>query len=135
MSYYRTVRLGDTDAAGVVYFAAGLSMCHEAYENSLQESGIRLQDLLGQETVALPIAHASIDFFRPLFCGDVLEIELRGSRVGDDRFEVRYQVFLTEERSRPVIEALTRHVSIDPQSRRRVPLPQSLISWLERTQP
>jgi hypothetical protein len=34
-SYVRTVRLADTDAAGVVYFARTLSICHEAYEAAL----------------------------------------------------------------------------------------------------
>ena len=31
-AYYYTVRFQDTDAAGVVYFANVLRICHEAYE-------------------------------------------------------------------------------------------------------
>ncbi|MFS8118916.1 MAG: acyl-CoA thioesterase, partial [Microcoleus sp.] len=42
-SYTRTVRFQDTDAAGVVYFANVLAMCHEAYEASLAASGINLK--------------------------------------------------------------------------------------------
>ncbi|MDJ0549913.1 MAG: 1,4-dihydroxy-2-naphthoyl-CoA hydrolase, partial [Microcystis aeruginosa] len=34
MSYERLIYLADTDAAGVVYFAHLLSICHEAYEFS-----------------------------------------------------------------------------------------------------
>ena len=41
--YPRTIRFADTDAAGVVYFAQILSICHEAYEASLQASGIELR--------------------------------------------------------------------------------------------
>ncbi len=43
MTYYRTIHFSDTDAAGVVYFSTLLSICHEAYENSLQVAGIELK--------------------------------------------------------------------------------------------
>ncbi|MBD2021122.1 1,4-dihydroxy-2-naphthoyl-CoA hydrolase, partial [Leptolyngbya sp. FACHB-36] len=41
--YSRTVRFSDTDAAGVVYFASALSICHEAYEASLAAVGVDLR--------------------------------------------------------------------------------------------
>ncbi|MHC5822651.1 MAG: acyl-CoA thioesterase, partial [Nostoc sp.] len=43
-TYNRTVRFQDTDAAGVVYFASVLSICHEAYEESLEASSINIKD-------------------------------------------------------------------------------------------
>ncbi len=36
----RTVRFGDTDAAGVMHFHQLLRWCHEAYEESLERFGI-----------------------------------------------------------------------------------------------
>lgn len=45
-TYNRTVRFQDTDAAGVVYFANVLGICHEAYEESLEASSINLKDFL-----------------------------------------------------------------------------------------
>ena len=36
----RTVRFGDTDAAGVVHFAQLLHWCHQAYEESLERFGV-----------------------------------------------------------------------------------------------
>ena len=127
MSYYRTVRLGDTDAAGVVYFATALSICHEAYEASL--GGIDFKKLLGG-TLALPIVHAEIDFFGPLFCGDVLEIDLTQTRLGDDTFQVKYQIFLAKDKTHQVAAALTRHVCIETTSRRRMALPVFIVEWL-----
>ena len=38
-SYSRSVRFADTDAAGVVFFANYLALCHEAYEEAL--AGLR----------------------------------------------------------------------------------------------
>ena len=60
--YERTVRLADTDAAGVVYFARVLSICHEAYEASLAAAGVPLASWIRKGTIALPIVHAHADF-------------------------------------------------------------------------
>ena len=38
--YTRTIRFHETDAAGVVYFANLLTLCHEAYEAALAEAGL-----------------------------------------------------------------------------------------------
>ena len=43
--YQRTVHFADTDAAGVVFFANYLAICHEAYEESLGAAGIGLAAL------------------------------------------------------------------------------------------
>ena len=40
--YTRSIRFHETDAAGVVYFANVLVLCHEAYEASLAAAGIDL---------------------------------------------------------------------------------------------
>ena len=69
-TYKRTIRFQDTDAAGVVYFANVLNICHEAYEDSLVESGIKLKSFFQSTSTAITIVHASVDFFKPMFCGD-----------------------------------------------------------------
>lgn len=45
MSFYytRIVHFQDTDAAGVIYFANILAICHEAYEASLAAFNINLR--------------------------------------------------------------------------------------------
>ncbi len=65
--YQRVVRFQDTDAAGVVYFANILAICHEAYEASLADSGINLRLFFGGGNIAVPITHSSADFFVPYF--------------------------------------------------------------------
>ena len=85
--YQRTVRFQDTDAAGVVYFANALAMCHEAYEESLATSGINLKLFFSNLNVAIPIVHANVDFFRPMFCGDQVSIHLSPCQLGNDNFE------------------------------------------------
>lgn len=133
MTYYRTVRLADTDAAGVVYFAAALSICHEAYEASLEKAYINLRTFFSNSDVAIPIVHGEIDFFRPLFCGDQLEIYLFPKQLKDSEFEIEYQVLKVTPKSENVARAMTRHVCINPSHRRRSPLPDSMVQWLVQT--
>jgi 1,4-dihydroxy-2-naphthoyl-CoA hydrolase len=116
-TYTRTVRFQDTDAAGVVYFANVLAMCHEAYEASI---------------AAFPIIHASVDFYRPLFAGDRLTIQLTPKQVAGDQFEIAYQVFSGEVAARSSAKALTKHASINAVSRTRTQLSEDLMQWMRQ---
>lgn len=128
--YQRTVRFQDTDAAGVVYFANILTMCHEAYEESLTASGINLKLFFSNSNVAIPIVHASVYFFRPMFCGDKISIHLTPQRLGIDKFEINYLIIGLEEKQ--VAKAITKHVCINPASRTREELPNETIQWLQQ---
>ncbi|AFY81554.1 acyl-CoA thioesterase [Oscillatoria acuminata] len=131
-SYSRTIRFADTDAAGVVYFANLLSICHEAYEASLMATGIELHTFFNNPRVAIPIVHANIDFFQPLFCGDEVAIALTPQSLSGDRFEIIYLIQAASmPTERPLAKARTEHVSIDPQPRIRQPLPPAMIHWIE----
>ena len=127
-TYDYTVRFRDTDAAGVVYFANVLNICHDAYEASLQASGINLQQFFTKPVVAFPIIHASVDFFRPIFCGDKLAIKLIPQKLGTNKFEINYEVFIDNI---VVSKANTKQVCIDANSRRKLDFPKDIMSWLE----
>jgi 1,4-dihydroxy-2-naphthoyl-CoA hydrolase len=127
-TYNRSVRFQDTDAAGVVYFANILGICHEAYEESLEAAGIDLKAFFSNPAVAFPIVHANVDFFRPIFCGDKLLINLMPQKLGGEKFEIGYEISLAEV---IVAKAITRHVCIDVVSRSKQELPSEIINWLE----
>lgn len=141
--YSRTVFFQDTDAAGVVYFTNILSMCHEAYEASLAATGIDLRLFFGKAKTAFPIAHTSIDFFRPMFCGDRLAIHINPKQTKASEFEITYQILAaatnptdtssTDPSATPacMAKALSRHVCIDSASRTRTQLPEGIIHWLQ----
>ena len=131
MKQIKIIHLRDTDAAGVVYFASLLSICHEAYEDSLRAHGINLQSLLSS-TLALPITQAEINFQRPLFCGDTIEIDLTPSLINSNQFSVEYRVFQASENQQQIAKAKTVHVCIDKITRQRENLPETLLSWLGR---
>jgi 1,4-dihydroxy-2-naphthoyl-CoA hydrolase len=123
--------LADTDAAGVVYFASLLSICHEAYEAGLAGAGVHLREFLTDPTVALPIVKAEIQFFRPLFCGDRLRVEIEPGSIADDEFELEYTIVREGNTGTTAGIARTRHVCIDPRTRQRTGLPGSVRGWLK----
>ena len=132
--YHRTVRFADTDAAGVVYFAQALSICHEAYEASLQATEIDLKQFFKNPSVAIPITHAGIDFYRPMFCGDLLIVQLLPQFISQTEFEIHYQIFIQEISKKSAANAITRHVCIDSTQRIRKPLPEEIQNWKSRWQ-
>jgi 1,4-dihydroxy-2-naphthoyl-CoA hydrolase len=128
----RSVRFGETDAAGVVHFAHLLRWCHEAYEESLERFGVPAAAVFptpgNPPAVALPIVHCQADFLRPLVCGDPLAIRLEPRALDSCSFELRYSFHSGEA---AVATALTRHLAIEALSRRRCPLPEPIRRWLE----
>jgi 1,4-dihydroxy-2-naphthoyl-CoA hydrolase len=131
-SHPRTVYLADTDAAGVVYFACAMNMCHEAYEESLAAANISLQQLITDLEIAIPIVQAEINFFRPMFCGDKLLINLVTQQLSDNEFTVDYDIVLASSSEKKLARGNTKHVCINPATRTRVKLPQTIIDWLKQ---
>jgi 1,4-dihydroxy-2-naphthoyl-CoA hydrolase len=128
-TYERTVRFGDTDAAGVVYFATVLSICHEAYEAALIAVGVDVRSFFKGEELAVPIVHGEVDFHQPLRCGDRLVVRVLPVMTAASEFEVRYEVLL-EGFDRPASRGLTRHVCIDVKTRKRILIPAMLKQWI-----
>lgn len=129
-TYYRTVRLSDTDAAGVVFFAKLLSICHEAYEESLLLAGIDLKLFFRDSFTAIPIVKANINFFRPIFAGDKLLINLIPQLLNDNEFEIYYSILFAKSTRECIAKANTKHVCINPTSRTKIKLPQAIVEWI-----
>lgn len=147
--YQRTIHFHDTDAAGVVYFANVLSICHEAYEASLQSVGIELRAFFGDRHRAIPIVHASVDFFQPMFCGETYRVELIPTATNASEFAITYHIYpeaqanptpLPEEdektaarspNKRATAKAHSRHVCIHPSERQRLELSPTITHWLK----
>ena len=139
--YFRTINFRDTDAAGVVYFANGLALCHEAYEASLAASGINLKSFFRGEAIAVPITKASIDFFKPMFCGDRIGISLVTALLSPESFQIEYQLFCDGEDfegnaigKKAIAQAVTKHTCIDTSTRKRCNLSDELLQWIKFTQ-
>lgn len=139
--YQRTIYFKDTDAAGVVYFANVLSICHEAYEASLKLSGINLRAFFSDRHRAIPIVHASVDFFQPMFCGETYIIELVPTLIKPSEFSIMYQIYPERQEAETTMptshgpanaKAHSRHVCIHPLARKRLDLDNAMTTWLKQ---
>ncbi len=122
------IQLRDTDAAGVVYFANFLTICHAAYEASLSAAEIDLRWLISGSEVALPIVHASGDFKQPLYCGDLVQVFLSPSQINESEFQIDYRLCLMD--GKVAGRVLTKHVAIGVIDRQRTALPYQVQTWL-----
>ena len=118
----RTVRFGETDAAGVMHFHHLLRWCHEAYEESLEAFGVPTAAVFANRDAAFPIIHCEADYRQPLRCGDRLVIHLK-PRMDSAETGV-FSVGNTFTRNGEVVAtASTQHVCIHRYpERRRQPL-------------
>ncbi len=132
-TYHRVIRFHETDAAGVVYFANILTLCHEAYEASLAAAGFDVRVFFGRGSLAVPVVHGSVDFRHPLYCGDEVAIALSPQTLDDTTFEICYT--LSNIQQKTVATALTRHVCIDSASRQRHALSAELLQWIRAAAP
>ena len=133
----RTVRFGETDAAGVVHFLELFRWCHESWEASLEKYGVVLQEIFptnqintSQLDVALPVVHCEANYFKPLYVGDAINIELNPEKINDSSFVLRFKFKKNGEK---IGTANIKHVSIKPITRDICALSNQINLWLHES--
>lgn len=130
-SHHRTIRLADTDAAGVVFFARTLFLCHEAYEEALAAAGLDLNDFLGGAGIIIPISRSEADYKRPLRVGEKVRITVTPSPLTENSFAIRYEITKLGAAEKVAAVARTEHVCTAPAKRERAALPPALAAWVQ----
>ena len=124
----RSVRFGETDAAGVLHFQQLLRWCHEAYEESLERFGLNAAEFSDPRLYArgeTPDRSLQRGFRRPLICGSPLTIN--SNQPGSIPAVLKCATAsaanqLVADGSPPCIRA---------DGRQRCELPQGINRWLE----
>jgi 1,4-dihydroxy-2-naphthoyl-CoA hydrolase len=129
-AYPRTVHFADTDAAGVVFFANYLAICHEAYEESLSAAGIDLKSFFADNGVVIPVAKSEAEFLRPLACGAKLAVSVQPKALSENSYEIRYEITRLGAPAKCAARIRTEHVCIDSATRARKPFPTVLSGWI-----
>ena len=133
--FIRTVRFGETDAAGVVHFVEVFRWCHEAWEESLESYGIALKAIFpttqtsdGKIDFALPVVQCEANYFQPLYVGDSIETELYPEKINDSSFLIRFKF---KKNGEQIGLVKIKHVSINPITRKKCSLSKEINLWLE----
>lgn len=121
--YETTVRLRETDAGGVMFFARRFDLMHDAYEAFMEARGLSIARIIAEGAYMLPVVHAECDYSAPLITGDRVRVSVDIEEVRSRRFTVRYTVQGPE---RSAGSGRTVHVAVDMQTRRAIALPDAL---------
>lgn len=135
-AYARTIRFSDTDAAGIVFFARYLAICHEAYEEALATAGVPLATFFSDHGVIVPIAKSEASYLRPLACGEKIRVEVAPRRLSDNSFALEFSIWKLPATGSPAGDkraavARTEHVCISSATRERQALPAALAAWVD----
>ena len=128
--YKTTVKLHDTDAAGLIFFARQFCFAHDACQAFMESCGFSFSEVLTQGELLIPIVHAEADYSQPLTVGDKLIIELTASRLTTHSFTLLYS--LRDNHGTVVGTVETVHVTIDRASYSKMPLPKTLRLALQK---
>jgi 1,4-dihydroxy-2-naphthoyl-CoA hydrolase len=127
----RTIRLRETDATGVLYFAEQLKLALEAFEAFLSEKKFHLMDLIRQGEFLLPVVHVEANYMHPLRVGDEVEMRLEVEKVGSSSFTLKTIFYLKEML---VGDVRIVHVATSSETGRSIVLPQVLVDLLVELQ-
>ncbi len=118
------LRLGQTDAAGVLYFARALEIAHEAIEVHLESRGVGLARLLSQGP-HIPIVHVEGNFKSPLRVGDPFSAAVESVELS--RRSLVFHTRITGPGGRLVADISLTHACVDETSGKGAALPP----WLK----
>ena len=119
-----TVRFGDTDPAGLVYYPNIFHYFHIALEEFFAaRCGISYQQLMSSERIGFPTVNAQAEFLSPFVYGDEVELEIFVSETRNSSATFQYHARRASDhmlcaRSTQV------HVAMNLDTRRPVRIPE-----------
>ena len=127
--YRFTVRLHDTDAAGVMFFANLFRHAHDAYEALMDDLGFALPEVLEEREYLLPLVHVEADYHSPLHYGEEIRALVSVVRVGTRSFSLSYRFCDRDGEIRA--QAATVHAACNAHDAKGMDLPAALRDTLE----
>ncbi len=124
-----SVRLPDTDAAGILFFGNYFKVAHDAYEAFMESIGFDLSQIILKADFLILIAHAEANYKTPLRLGDKATVELMVESMGRTSFVLSY--VLKDLLQNVAATVKTVHVTVDKENEDKIPLPEKLKEKLE----
>lgn len=128
-AYTTAIRVRDTDAGGVLFFARYLALAHDAYEAFMDAHGVNVGRELLESDHFVAVVHTECEHRAPLWAGETVTIALAVERVRRRAFTLTYAFHKAD--GTLACRARTTHAVIDKAKRRAVPLPQYLERLLQ----
>ncbi|MDH4156640.1 MAG: acyl-CoA thioesterase [candidate division Zixibacteria bacterium] len=119
-----TVKLHQTDAAGIVFYGNYFRIVHDAYEAFMGSLGFDFNYIINEADFLVLIAHAEADYSGSLRPSEKIRVQIALDKIGTTSFVLGYDVLNTAGDS--VCRLKTVHVATDKKSGRKRPLPEKL---------
>ncbi len=128
-TYNTTVRLYDTDAAGLLFFGNHFRIAEAAYETYLESQGIHIGEVLRLKQFIVPLVHAEADYTEALGVGDKLTVEMYCDNISTSSFTLFFRFLKDGEL--PAATVKTVHVCVDVAKNEKILIPNPLRNALE----
>ncbi len=128
--YRKTVRLYQTDAAGLLYYSHIYTMAHDVYEEMLRKIGFSVSFVLNESDFLLPFVHSEADYKDTITVGMELEIRLKVEQIGKTAYTLCY--FFLNDKGVEVAFVRTVSVAVNRKTLQKIPLPDKLREGLQR---
>lgn len=120
-----TVRFGDCDPAGIVFYPRYFEMINNLVEDwCAQALGMSFREMHLERDLGLPTVHVETSFVAPSELGEVLRAELRVLKIGGA--SITLQVRLAGPAGEDRVRASLVLALMNLKERRAVPIPESL---------
>lgn len=129
-SYPTSVKLHQTDAAGLLFFGNYFTLAHDAYQAFVESTGYSFAKILNDTEYLAPIVHAEGDYKAPLFVGDKVTVHLKADNIGTTSFTLGYE--MVGARGEAIAKVSTVHVWVSRTDMQKRPLPDWLRAALEK---
>jgi 4-hydroxybenzoyl-CoA thioesterase len=127
-----TVRFGDVDKAGIVYYPVIFHYLHVAQEDFFAEYvGVPYHKLIEEERLGFPTLSDSTRFYKPLKYGDSIEVVVHISKVGNSSVTFEFGVYHKESRELLAHSSETK-VAVNMDSWEKVAIPDKYRDKFER---
>lgn len=123
-SFKTSVKLHDTDMAGLLFFGHQFKIAHDAYEEFMEAVGLGFARLIHSGEFLLPIVRAEADYKAMLQVGDKLKVQVRAVNIGKTSFTLDYNLIGIDGESVGTVKTV--HVCVDSERREKMPLPEKL---------
>ena len=123
------VKLHDTDAAGVVFFANYFRIAHTAFEAFMKSIGCGVDYMIRSADFLILIVHAEADYKRPFLLGDTVSISVEAAGTGATSFVLTY--LMRDSAGHVRVTVRTAHVAIDKKTGEKILLPEKVRNGIQ----
>ena len=127
--YKTTVRMFNTDAAGISFFASGFLYSHQCYEAFMEEH-LSLGKMLDDGKYILPIVHAEADYKISLKLSQKITVQMSLDQIKRTSFAFNYTILNPDGNEAITIKHV--HAVVDTKKQKPIRIPAELKEIFEQ---